>query len=104
MKKRHTGSHIIKTEQVHCGSNLAMVSSSGFFKQMQVGFKLLFIEKGSTVDSLKLLSVLIRTPVCARDLHQFDGFNKSGMGEMRTAAKIGKITLFVKGNGIICQF
>ena len=71
---------------------------------MKIFFKLFLLGECNTIDAGKHLILLISAPIGSSNIQQFDGLNETCMRNMRAFTQICKITLFIKGNGSICQF
>jgi hypothetical protein len=95
MKKRHSGRFIVKAEKIESLTDFAVVSFFGLFDKMEVCFQFFFIEKSRAVNSLELGIPLVCTPVSAGYFRKLKGFDKSGMGDMRSAAQIRKVAVLV---------
>ena len=89
----------MKAEKLHGLTDLPVISSFGLFKEIKIFFEFLFGKKCRAVYPLQLRFALIGSPVGTGHFHQLDGFDKPGMGYMRSSAKIGELRLFIKRNG-----
>jgi hypothetical protein len=86
----------MKAEQIHGGTDLAVVAFFGLFQKRQVRLELLFIEKGRPIYPLQLGLGLVCPPVCTGNPHQFNRAHKTGVRHVRSPAQVGKISLFIK--------
>ena len=62
------------------------------------------LREGYSVDSGKLLTLLIASPVCSGDGCELHRLDHRGIAEMRSAAEIGKTSVLVEGNLAVLQF
>ncbi len=74
-----------------------MVALLGFFEQGQVFVQHFLLGEGYAIYAHQLLTLFITTPVGSGERHYLDSLDGGGVGDMRTAAEIGKGTLCVGG-------
>ena len=101
-ENRTRGIFRFKMEQIHFFAELAVIAFFGFFQHFQISFQIFFVGPGRCINALQHLFAGIAAPISAGNFHQFECIaDFSGRRNMGTAAKIGKVTLSVKGNNFI---
>ncbi len=86
----------IEEEQAEFLAELAVVAFAGLLHLVEIGFERLLVGEGGAVDALELLLGRVAMPVRARDLHDLEGADAAGAGDVRTAAEV----LEVAGAGL----
>src|SRR5450631_4279582 len=88
----------LNAEEVELHADLAVVAALGFFKAMQIFVELSLSVESGGVDALQLGIAFLTFPVGAGDVHQFEGGDALGGGNMRAAAEIDEFSGGVEGN------
>ena len=88
-------------KQIKLFAQFAVVALLSFFQLYQILVKHLLFRECYPVNTRKLLALLIAAPVCTGHTEQFDCFYGLGRGQVRTAAKVGKLALLVKTDGSV---
>ena len=77
-------------------AQFGMVALFRLFKHGKVGVHLFFFSKRRAVDTGEHLVLFVAAPVRTRDAGEFERFDLARGRQMRPAAKIGKIALFIE--------
>ena len=96
--------HIGKHEQIHFLTYLTMVAFLGFFQHYQIFVQHFLLRESYTINTCHLLAVFLSSPISTGYRKQLDSFDRSGRGQVRTTAKVGKRTLCISGDVSILQF
>ena len=78
-----------------------MVALLGLFEEDKILIEHRLLREGDSVDSGELLALLVTTPVGTGDGGQLDGLDDLGVAKMRSAAKVGEMTVRVVGDGAV---
>ena len=92
-----------KGKQVQLFPQLAMIAALCLLDTVQISFQLFFIGKGRSVDALQHAIFFVASPVGASYGKKLERLYTRSGRQMRTAAKIGKITLTVYRDRIHTQ-
>ncbi len=85
----------LQMEQVQFLADAPMIALFRFFQSRQVFLELLFVGPGGAVDPLQHFIVGIAPPVGAGHLHQFEGLELAGAGNVRAPAQVLPIALAI---------
>ncbi|MCY1541359.1 hypothetical protein D9M68_770440 [compost metagenome] len=80
-----------------------MIAFLRLFDHLQVFCQLTGLWKSNPVNACQLFFGFIPSPVCTSHIHEFNGFNKTGIRDMRATAQIGEITLCIERDLTIFQ-
>ena len=91
-------------EEFHFLTNLAVVATLGFFKELEVFIKHLFLGERDAVNACHLGALFVATPVGRTYAHHLECLDGSGSHQVRTTAKVGVSTLCVGRNLTVFEF
>ena len=89
---------LLDAEEVELLAEHAMVARLDLFQMLEVSFEVLGVEEGGAVDALELLVLLVAEPVGAGDGGDLEGLDAAGGGDVRAAAEVGEVAVFVEGD------
>ena len=91
-------SFVEEREKFELFSELGMVALFCLFEHVEIGFHFVLFRKSRTVNTGEHFIVFVPSPIGARDIDELERLDFSGGRKVRTAAKVGKIALFIEGN------
>ena len=86
-----------ESEEFHLFSKFAVVTFLRLFKHLQVLVKQRLLREGDTIDTSHHVTGLITSPVCAGDGCEFYSLDYGSILEVWSTAKVGEITVGIKG-------
>ena len=89
---------VLNAEKIELLAEPAMVAALGFLELVQVFVELFLIDEARAVDPLHLRIAFLSFPVGARDIHQLEGLDAAGGGDVRAAAEVDELPRGVKGD------
>ena len=95
--------HIAEHKQFHFLANLAVVAFLGLLEQNKILVQKFLLREGDGVDAGELLALLVATPVGTGHAQHFHGFDYRCVEQVRTAAKVGEVALFVEADFAVFQ-
>ena len=82
-------------KELHFFTQLAVVAFFGFFEHCQIFVEHLLFGESDTVDAYQLVAFLVATPISTGERQHFNCLDSTRIGDVRTAAKVGKVALCV---------
>ncbi len=89
--------HIREDKQIELLAQLAVIAPLGFLEHLQVLIEFILGRESHTVDALHLSILVVTAPVSAADSLQLEGADLAGCLNVRAAAEVHKIAVFIKG-------
>ena len=81
-----------------------MVAPLGFFDLFQVRLEFFLVKERGAVKTLQAATGHVSFPVRTGNAHHFDGFDFAGVGDVRPATQVDKLSLAIEADGgLICQ-
>ena len=96
-----SASIVVYAEEVKLLSKLPVVPLLGLFEFIKMGLQFILCRKCRSIDPLKHLALFITAPIGAGNGQELECFCLSGIPEMRAAAEVNEIPLFVYRKGLI---
>jgi hypothetical protein len=78
----------MKEEEFLLPPNPPVISFRSFLQEVEMLLQLLFVRERNTVYALKRVVLSVAKEIAGRILHDLEGCNAAGMGNMRTSAQI----------------
>ena len=101
MPERRADGFFLDMEQFHLPAKTAVVALFGFLQHVEIGFKLLLVRPGGTVNTLQHFVIGITPPIGTGEFHQFKMLAElARRGQMRSPAEINPIALTIDRNVI----
>ena len=102
MPEDGAGRLFLEVKQVHDTAEPAVIALFGFLEHVQVLAQLLVIRPRRTIDTLQHFVRRIAAPIRARNVRELERLAElAGRGQVRAAAEVYELTLFVKRDGLI---
>ena len=94
---------VIKGENTQLFAEFSVVSFLGLFQHQDMIIQFFLVRKTYSINTGKLLVLLIPFPIGTGDRSKLDGLDQACMRDVRATAEIGKCTLGIKTDFSICE-